>query len=106
MFDVYAQVNWGDSSHFKPAQFGNIASLVNLFSPMLIAGGAMLFLVMILSAAFNVLTAAGSAEKIAKAQKTFMFAIVGLVLIIASYLIVKLLGVVLGIQDSLKPFGF
>lgn len=66
----------------------------------------MLFLVMILMAGFDVLTAAGSAEKLAKAQKTFMFAILGLIIVISSYLIVKLLGVMLGIQGELKPFGF
>lgn len=104
--DVYAQVNLADPSKFPIAQYGTVASLVNIFSPILITGGAMLFLVMTLMAGFDVLTAAGSPEKIAKAQKTFMFAIVGLVIIIASYLIVKLLGVMLGIQAELKPFGF
>ncbi len=101
--DVYAQVNLADSSLGK---FSSVASLINIFSPILISGGAMLFLVMTLMAGFDVLTAAGSPEKILKAQKTFMFAIVGLVIVISSYLIVKLLGVVLGIQAELKPFGF
>lgn len=104
--DVYAQVNLADPGRFAVAKYASVASLINIFSPILITGGAMLFLVMSIMAGFDVLTAAGSPDKIARAQKTFMFAIVGLVLIIASYLIVKLLGVMLGIQAELKPFGF
>ena len=106
LFTVYAQVNFADPNRFQVSRFGSVASLVNIFSPILITGGAILFLVMTLSAAFNVLTAAGSADKIAKAQKTFMFAIVGLMIVISSYLIVRLLGSVLSIENELKPFGF
>lgn len=101
---VDAQVNWNGT--YPWTKFGSIASIVNFFTPILITGGAILFLVMTLSAAFNVLTAAGSADKIAKAQKTFMFAIVGLMIVISSYLIVRLLGSVLSIENELKPFGF
>jgi hypothetical protein len=103
--DVYA-LNLADKNYFPVAKYSSVASLVNLFSPILITGGAILFLVMLLMAGFNVLTAAGEAEKLAKAQKTFMFAIAGLLIVISSYLIVKLLGVVLNIQSELKPFGF
>ncbi len=106
LMTVFAEVNFGDGNRFQVARFGSVSSIVNIFSPILISGGAILFLVMTLSAAFNVLTAAGSADKIAKAQKTFMFAIVGLVLVISSYLIVRLLGSILSIENELKPFGF
>lgn len=104
--DAYAVVNLADPGTFRVAKYSNVASLINIFSPILITGGALLFLVMILMAGFDVITAEGSAEKISKAQKTFMFAIVGLLIVISSYLIVKLLGVMLGIQGELKPFGF
>lgn len=103
--DVYA-LNIADPNNFRVAKFSNVASLVNLFSPILITGGAVLFLVMLIMAGFNVLTAEGQPEKLQKAQKTFMFAIAGLLIVISSYLIVKLLGVVLNIQSELKPFGF
>lgn len=103
--DVYA-LNLADKNYFIVAKYSSISSLINLFSPILITGGAILFLVMLIIAGFNVLTAEGNAEKLGKAQKTFMFAIAGLLIVISSYLIVKLLGVVLNIQDQLKPFGF
>ncbi len=104
--DVYAAVNIADKNYFPIAKFSSVASLVNIFSPILITGGAILFLVMIIMAGFDVLTAEGQPEKLQKAQKTFMFAIFGLLIVISSYLIVKLLGVVLNIQEELKPFGF
>lgn len=98
-------LNWVEGDH-PWKRFDSVASLVNIFSPMLITGGAILFLVMTLSAGFTVLTAAGSAEKLAKAQKTFMFAIIGLLIVITSYITVRLLGSILGIEQELKPFGF
>ena len=102
---VFAQVNW-NGPQYPWYRFGSVASLVNIFAPMLITGGAILFLVLTLSAGFTVLTAAGSAEKIAKAQKTFMFAIIGLLIVITSFITVRLLGSILNIQQELKPFGF
>jgi hypothetical protein len=103
---VFAEVNIADNRIFPPAQFANVASLVNIFSPILITGGAILFLVMIIRAGFDVLTAEGKPEKLQQAQKTFMYSIFGLLIVISSYLIVKLLGVILNIQNELKPFGF
>lgn len=106
MGTVYAQFNWGTRNTFQPAQFGNVASLVNVIAPAMIMGGAVLFLAMLIMAAFDVITAAGSSEKIAKAQKTAMFSLFGLVIIICSFLIVRVIGVVFNIQNELKPLGF
>ena len=103
---VYAVVNLASQSVNPVAKYATIASFVNLFSPILTVGGAMVFLGMTLSAAFLVITAAGSAEKIAKAQRTFMFAVIGLVIVISSFLLVKLIGVMFNIQEELRPFGF
>ena len=95
---VYAQVNLANEHVCPSCRFSTFASLVNLFLPILIAGAAMIFLAMTLTASFHVLTAGGSAEKLAKAQKTFTYAIIGLLIVITSYLFVKLLGVILGFQ--------
>lgn len=103
---VYAAVNFANPNLNPVAKYSSIASITNIISPMLITGGAVLFLVMIVSAAFNVITAAGSAEKMTKAKSTFGYAILGLVIVLMSYLAVRLIGVVLNIQDDLKPLGF
>ena len=84
---------------FVPAaNFGTISSFVNLFIPLMMVAASVLTLIMFLWGGFTYLTAGGDSEMIAKAQKIFSFTIVGLVLIISSYLFVKLIGKILGIN--------
>lgn len=99
-------LNWNNANTLHIAKYSNVATLVNILSPMLITGGALMFLAMTVMATYNIITAAGSAEKIAKAQKIFFFAIVGLVIVIFSYTGVRLLGYLLNIENELKPLGF
>jgi len=79
---------------FAPAKFINIGVIYNLITPLLMIGAAILFLVTIISAAFTYLTAGGNAENIKKAQKSLMFAIIGLVFVISAYLIMKIIAFV------------
>ncbi|PJB89636.1 hypothetical protein CO083_00395 [Candidatus Roizmanbacteria bacterium CG_4_9_14_0_8_um_filter_34_12] len=79
---------------FAPAKFMNIGVIYNLITPLLMIGAAILFLVTIISAAFTYLTAGGNAENIKKAQKSLMFAIIGLVFVISAYLIMKIIAFV------------
>lgn len=50
---------------------------------------------------FTVLTAGGDKDKIAQAQKTLGFAVIGLVVIMSAYLIVKLLGYILSVSNAI-----
>lgn len=79
---------------FTPARFMNIGIIYNLITPLLMVGASVLFLVTILSAAFTYLTASGNPENIKKAQKSLMFAILGLVFVISAYLIMKIIAFV------------
>lgn len=83
------------------AIFGNIASILNLVLPLVTIAAALLFLIMLFRAAFTILTGAGTAENVAKAQKTVTNAVIGLILIISAYTIVRLVAKVLKLDIPL-----
>ncbi len=83
---------------FAPAKFANLGSIVNLIIPILMVGAALLFLIMIISAAFTYLMAGGNPENIKKAQKALTFAVLGLVLVISAYTIMKVIAFVFKIS--------
>jgi hypothetical protein len=56
---------------------------------------------MIVRAGFTILLGAGKADELAKATKTIVTAIFGLLLVIASYTIVKIIGVIFNINIPL-----
>ena len=94
--DGYA-LNLYDENVNPLAKFGNIASLLNLFIPILIIGAALLLLIMLLYGGFTWITAGGTPENLAKAQKIMTFAIIGLVIVILSFLFVKLISIIFNI---------
>ena len=80
------------------AEFSDIGKIVNVIASLFIILAALAFVFIMLSGAFTFITAAGDAEKVKQAQKTFKFAIIGIVVVIVSFLIVKLIERVLGID--------
>lgn len=83
---------------FAPAQFATIGSFLNLIIPLLMGAAAIIFLFMLIWGGYTILTAGGNPENIKKAQKIFQFSILGLVIIVVSYLLVKILGVIFKIN--------
>jgi len=81
-----------NSTTFAPAKFANIGTLLNLITPLLMVGAAVIFLVMLIMGAFTYLMAGDNPENVKKAQKTLMFSVVGLVIVISAYLIMKIIG--------------
>lgn len=98
---LLAQVDFSQSGTFAPAQFNTIGKLMNIILPLLTLGGALVFLVMCLYGAFMILTGGDSPEKIKKGQQTLAFAGIGLVVVMAAFLVVKLVGLILGINNIL-----
>lgn len=81
---------------FPPAaKFTDIGSLVNLLIPNLIIAAGVILLGMIILSGFSILKAGGNAEELKKTQKLLTYSVVGFVIIIVSYIVVKLLGVIL-----------
>ena len=86
---------------YKPAEAlgGSSATIGGFISPLLnnimILGGIAAFIAIIF-AGFNYITGAGDKNKIAQAQNMLNYAIMGLVLIVAAYLITNLVGQLFG----------
>ncbi|KKQ01566.1 MAG: hypothetical protein US11_C0006G0008 [Candidatus Roizmanbacteria bacterium GW2011_GWA2_36_23] len=99
---VYAAIRFDDENVFAPAKYQNLGILLNQILPILMSGAAVLFLVICLRAAFAILTNGENPEAIKKAQQTLGYAILGLFLVVLSFLLVKLIGRVLQI-DTILP---
>jgi len=87
-----------DENVFQPAKFANIGTIINVILPLLTLGAALIFLVMALLGGFKWITSGGSQENLAKAQKIFTSSIIGLVIVIFAFVLVKIIGYVLQIQ--------
>lgn len=87
-----------EPSTFPAARFTNIGTMVNLISPILTIAAAILFGVMLIRVGLLILTAGSDKEKIAKSGQTATWAIVGLTVVLAAYLIIKLLEFILKVD--------
>ena len=90
-----------NATSFPAARIVDISTLLSVIIPLLTLGGGLLFFVIILQAAFKYLTSEGKPEEIAKAQKTLIWAIIGLVVVICAYTFVKIIAMILNIQGQL-----
>jgi hypothetical protein len=77
---------------------GTLADLINLIVPLATIGAVLIFGAMLLSMAYKILSAGDDAEQVEKAKATATYAILGLILILAAFLIMKILEFALGID--------
>lgn len=78
---------------FPPARnFSDIASLLNILIPATFIIAALITMFMLIVASFRFVTAGGDQENIEKTKKIYKYSILGLVIIMIGYLVVKLLG--------------
>lgn len=98
---VFAEVNFGDKTVNPIAKFDSVTTLVNLILPIMMIGGGLITLVMLLLGAYRYLTSEGNPEKISKAQSVIIYAIIGLFLVVASFIITKIIGYVLKVNMPL-----
>ena len=87
-----------DETTFPAARFANISSLLNIALPLVMAGAGLVFLMMALMSAFNILTHGDNPEILKKSYASVMTAVIGLIIVIASFLIVRVLGGLIGAQ--------
>lgn len=85
-------------STFPTARFGNISSILNIVLPLTLAGAGLVFLMMALMAAFNILTHGDSPEMLKKSYSSIVFAVVGLIIVVASFVVVRLIGGLIGAE--------
>lgn len=80
------------------AKFSDFASIINVAVSLFIILASLSFVFIMLSGAYTFMTAGGDAEKVKQSQKTFKFAIIGMIVVLISFLIVKLIEIVLGVD--------
>jgi len=86
------------SEDFGPSKFSNFGTITNLLLPILITGAAIVFLGMILYGAYIYITAGDNPKNVQKAQQIFIFACIGLLIVVLSYSAVTLIKTALKIN--------
>ncbi|MDO8741719.1 MAG: hypothetical protein Q7J11_01075 [Candidatus Roizmanbacteria bacterium] len=84
-----------DSTTFPAAKIVSIGQIVNLALPLAMTGAGLIFLFITLKAAFDILRNGDNPDALKKAYGSITTAILGLIIVVVSYLIIQILGVVL-----------
>lgn len=87
-----------DHTSFPAAKIVSISQIMNLALPLALTGAGLIFLVVTLYAAFNILTHGDNPEALKKAYGSITTAVLGLIIVIISFLAIKLLGAVLNTE--------
>ena len=90
-----------NSQTFAPAKITSISTLLNVVLPLLTTGAGLIFLVMALFGAFNLLIHGDNPEAVKKAYGTITYAVLGLLIVIGSFIAVRLIGKMLNIENVL-----
>lgn len=106
---ILAQIEQGDIINPQtlptylpgPTRFGDIGSIVNLITPLLTLGAALIFLVMLFYGGFTILTAGGDPAKYDTAKKIVTFAVIGLLIVLLAFLAVRVIGTVLNVPTTI-----
>ncbi|MGB9883000.1 MAG: hypothetical protein ACPLRN_00575 [Microgenomates group bacterium] len=85
---------------FAPAQkIKSIADLVNLGLSLAGTGAALIFLIMALRGGYMYIVGGDDPKALEKARATMIFAAIGLVVVVVSFVAVRLIGKILGIEN-------
>ena len=79
-------------------KFGNIGSLMSTLLPYILTAAGLGLLIMLIFGGIGLMTSAGNPDKIKASYGRITHALIGFVIIFASYMIVQLAEVVLGIN--------
>lgn len=93
---VYA-IDIADPAINPVAKFNDLASLLNIIIPFITIAGLLFALVMFFQGGFTILTGQGSPDAIKKGQSYFLWAGAGIIIIVSSMLLIKILAVILNV---------
>jgi len=82
-------------STFPAAKVNNVGQIVNLALPLAMTGAGLIFLFVTLNAAFSILRNGDNPDALKKAYSSIVTAVLGLFIVVASYLVIQLIGVIL-----------
>ncbi len=94
---VYA-VDFSRPENNPLAKFGNLAAILNQVVPILFIGTALLFLAALFYGGYTMITAGGETKLVQKAQSIIKYAVIGLLIVLVSFLAVKVIEIVLNIN--------
>ena len=93
-----AQVDISDITVNPAARFTDVSSILNIVMPLFIGGAGLVFFITLLIGALTIITAGGNSERFQTGKKRITFSIMGLIMVISSYFIVKLVEIIFGID--------
>lgn len=99
--DAYAVVDFSQTTVNPVAKFDSITTFVNLIVPFMMIAGGFITLALLLLGAYRYLTSEGNPEKLAKAQLVILYAIIGMFIIATSFILTKIIGLVLKVDMPL-----
>lgn len=86
---------------FPAARFTDLGTLLNIVTPILTILAVLILGGMLGRSALLILTAGDDAEKVAQARQTATYAVIGIIIIVSAYFIVKLVGVIFQVNIPL-----
>ncbi len=96
-----SEFNLGDYLKFQDstakATYPNISALINNILPNVYVAAGLVIFFMIVFGGFTIVSNAGNADKIAEGTKTITSAIIGLLVLFASYWIIQMIQVITGV---------
>ena len=88
-------------SLFPAARFTDLGTLLNIVTPLLTILAVLILGAMLGRAALLILTAGEDPEKVAQAKQTATYAVIGIIIIVSAYFLVKLLGLMFQVNIPL-----
>lgn len=101
---VLVAMAWPKSVHAQPAQLTEIFDVVGKIIELLAPAAAIAFLIMLIIGAYQFITAGGDPKGAAAARATLTYAVIGVVLVVASWLILQLIQEITGANVTTVTF--
>lgn len=102
-FVVHAAETWKDTVD-GVATFTSLESLFANLVRFVVAIAGVAFFIMLLVAGFSFLFSGGDPKKLEQAKGTMTNAIIGLIVIVGAYVILRLIGLFTGTMDTITTF--
>ncbi|MFH1827122.1 MAG: hypothetical protein ABH812_01655 [bacterium] len=93
-----AQLDISNPAVNPGAQFTDVSSILNIIIPLFFTSAGLIFFITLLIGALTIITASGNTEKFQTGKKRITFSIMGLIMVIASYFIIKIVEIIFGIN--------
>ena len=98
MIPVAYAVDFSRPENNPLAKFGNLAVIINVVVPVVFIGAALTFLIALFYGGYTIITAGGDTKLVEKAQSIIKYAVVGMILVLASFVTMRVLEIVLNID--------